>query len=261
MKIAAAVEYCGSHFNGWQRLKNERSVQQCVEEALSFVANHPIKVICAGRTDAGVHALYQVIHFETDAGREMHSWVFGTNANLPADVSLLWAKIVDDDFHARFLATARSYTYIILNRPARSGIYPSLLSWECRPLKVSVMEEAAIHLIGQHDFTSYRAQACQSKSPVREIHELKVERRDKYVIINVRANAFLYHMVRNIVGVLIAIGSGRENTDWARQVLQARNRSAAGVTAPPEGLYLANVEYPERFDIPSAERRNIFLSV
>lgn len=259
MKIAAAVEYCGTHFHGWQRLKSDRSVQQCVEEALSFVADKPTKVYCAGRTDAGVHARYQVIHFETDASREMHSWVFGTNANLPNDVNLIWAKLIDDEFHARFSAISRTYSYIILNRPVRSGLFQPFLTWERHPLDVSLMSKAASHLLGKHDFTSYRAQACQSHSPMREIQELKVERRGDYVIVNVRANAFLYHMVRNITGVLIAIGSGKEKVDWAGQVLEMKNRAAAGVTARPAGLYLVNVEYPERFQIPAADLSNFYL--
>ena len=261
MKIAVALEYCGSQFSGWQRLKQGRSVQQCVEESLSKVANQEIRVICAGRTDAGVHARFQIVHFDTDAHREMHSWVFGANSYLPPDVSVLWAKLVDDDFHARFQAIARTYSYIILNRPARPGLHKSLLSWESRPLDVSRMSQAAFHLCGKHDFTSYRAQACQAKSPVREIHELKVERSDNYVIINVRANAFLYHMVRNIAGVLIAIGEGKEDTGWAYNVLEARDRSAAGITASPSGLYLTSVEYPARFDIPSAEMSSFRLTV
>jgi len=186
----------------------------------------------------------------------MHSWVLGANANLPTDASLIWAKPVDDEFHARFSAIARSYSYIILNRPARSGLYHPLLAWESRPLDVSLMSEAARHLVGKHDFTSYRAKACQSHSAVREIHDLKIERRGSYVIINVRANAFLYHMVRNIAGILIALGIRKEKVDWAGQVLEARNRAVAGVTARPEGLYLTNVEYPERFEIPSADKFN-----
>ncbi len=261
MKIAAAVEYCGAHFNGWQRLKSDRSVQQCVEDALSKVADQQIKVFCAGRTDSGVHARYQVIHFETDIEREMHSWVFGANSNLPFDVSLIWANQVDEDFHARFLALARTYNYVILNRPARSGLYHPLLTWERRPLNVSLMAEAASYLVGKHDFTSYRAQACQSHSPVREIHELELEAHNDYVIIKVRANAFLYHMVRNIAGVLMAIGLGKHDVDWTREVLAKRNRAAAGVTAPASGLYLVNVEYPERFNIPQADLSNFRLPV
>ena len=252
MKIAAAVEYCGTRFHGWQRLKQERSVQQTVEEAISSVANHEVNVVCAGRTDAGVHALYQVIHFETHAEREMHSWVFGSNANLPTDVSLLWAREVDSDFHARFSAISRTYEYLVLNRPARSGVFGSMVSWECRPLDVERMNEAAQCLVGEHDFTSYRAQGCQAHTPVRVVHSLKVERYQDYVAIRIRANAFLYHMVRNVSGVLIAIGSGKKEPAWAKQVLDAKDRSLAGVTAPAAGLYLANIEYPENFGIPRA---------
>ncbi len=259
MKIVAAVEYCGTHFCGWQRLKSDRSVQQCVEEALSRVANQPIKVFCAGRTDAGVHARYQIIHFETDVRRKMHSWLFGANANLASDVSLIWVKPVADDFHARFSAIARTYSYLILNRPARAGLYHPLLTWEYRPLDISLMSAAARYLQGLHDFTSYRAQACQSSSPMREIHQLNIERRGDCVIINIRANAFLYHMVRNIAGVLIAIGCGKEKVEWARQVLEAKNRAAAGVTAPPNGLYLVNIEYAERFEIPGNALSNFHL--
>ena len=250
MRIAAAVEYCGTRFHGWQRLKLDRSVQQSVEDALSIVANHPVQVVCAGRTDAGVHALNQVIHFDTSATREMHSWVFGANSNLPADVSLLWAKVVEDDFHARFSAISRSYQYLILNRPSKPGLLQAMVSWEARKLDEEAMSLAAAELVGTHDFTSYRAQACQAKTAIREIQELRVERCQDYVIISVRANAFLYHMVRNIAGVLIAIGSGKEKPDWALKVLQAHDRSVAGVTAPAEGLYLTQVNYPEKYALP-----------
>jgi tRNA pseudouridine38-40 synthase len=253
VKIAAAVEYCGSRFHGWQRLKKDRSVQRCVEEALSKVANHPVQVVCAGRTDAGVHARYQIIHFETDAVREPHSWVFGANSNLPSDVSLIWAQNVDAEFHARFLAVARSYSYVILNRPARSGLLNPMLTWESRHLNESLMSDAAQHLVGKHDFTSYRAQACQAHSPIREIYALDIERKGIYVIINVRANAFLYHMVRNIAGVLMSIGLAQHEVDWSRKVLEAKDRSVAGITAPAEGLYLVSVEYPERFNLPAVD--------
>lgn len=252
MKIAAAVEYCGTHFNGWQRLKDARSVQQTVEEAVSSVADHAINVICAGRTDSGVHANFQVIHFETRAEREMHSWVFGSNANLPADVSLLWARQVEEGFHARFSALSRTYEYVILNRPSRSGLFNSHVSWECRPLDAGLMSEAAKYLVGKHDFTSYRAQGCQSKTPVRQVHSLSVERKGQFVVIRICANAFLYHMVRNISGVLMAVGMGKEEPVWANEVLQARDRSLAGVTAPPFGLYLSAIEYPQEFELPSA---------
>ena len=259
MRIAAAVEYCGTRFHGWQRLKQDRSVQQCVEEALSTVADQPVNVICAGRTDAGVHALNQVIHFDTSAVREMHSWVFGANSNLPPDVSLLWAKEVEDDFHARFSAVSRSYQYLILNRSSKPGLLQNLVSWETRELDVEAMNLAAADLLGKHDFTSYRAQACQAKTATREIQELRVERQQNYVIVSVRADAFLYHMVRNIAGVLIAIGSGKEKPAWALTVLQARDRSVAGVTAPAEGLYLTRVNYPDRFALPVPSFDNVLL--
>ena len=259
MKIAVAVEYCGTRFHGWQRLKTERSVQQCVEEALSVVADHPVSVVCAGRTDARVHALNQIIHFETGAQREMHSWVFGANSNLPDGVSLLWAKVVEEDFHARFSALSRSYQYLISNRAARPGIFQDLVTWESRPLDVQRMSEAGSRLLGRHDFTSYRAQACQSRTAEREIHELSVQRYESYVVLSVRANAFLYHMVRNIAGVLMEIGQGRKETNWAEEVLKAKNRSVAGVTAPPQGLYLTEVEYPEHYQLPQAEISQVIL--
>ena len=250
MRIAAAVEYCGTRFHGWQRLKEDRSVQQTVEEAISKVADHEVNVVCAGRTDAGVHAFYQVIHFETQADREMHSWVFGSNSNLPSDVSILWARKVEDDFHARFSAISRAYEYLILNRPARSGIFASMVNWECRYLDADLMNEAAQYLVGEHDFSSYRAQGCQAHTPIRKIHSLDVQRSGDYVAIRIRANAFLYHMVRNISGVLMTIGNGKKPASWAKQVLDARDRSLAGVTAPSTGLYLSDIEYPQKFAIP-----------
>ncbi|MFQ5659359.1 MAG: tRNA pseudouridine(38-40) synthase TruA [Gammaproteobacteria bacterium] len=250
MKIAAGVEYCGARFFGWQRQKSLISVQQHVEEALSVVADHRVRVHCAGRTDTGVHAVQQVIHFETKAHREMYSWVFGANANMCPDVSLVWAKQMDDDFHARFSATGRSYRYIILNRPSRPGLGHGLVTWEYRALHEELMSTAAADLIGEHDFTAFRAQGCRANTPVREIRRLNVYRNSEYVIIEIEANAFLQHMVRNIAGVLMAIGMGKKGPYWARQVLQARDRSLGGVTAPAQGLYLADIEYPDKFIIP-----------
>lgn len=250
MKIAAGVEYCGLHYAGWQRQKHAPSLQQHVEQALAKVADHPLHIICAGRTDAGVHALYQVIHFETNATRAPHSWVLGGNVNLRRDISLLWAREVTADFHARFSATGRTYRYTILNRPSRPGVNSGLVTWEGRPLNEERMVAAAQELIGEHDFTSYRALACQAKSPVREIRRLDVKRQGDYVIIEIEANAFLHHMVRNISGVLMAIGIGKRPVDWAKQILAARDRTKGGVTAPAHGLYLINVDYPEEFGIP-----------
>lgn len=250
MRIAAGVEYCGSAFHGWQRQEKQRNVQQCVETAFSRVADHSITIHCAGRTDAGVHALQQVIHFDTSVEREIHSWVLGANVNLPKDIGINWAILVDEDFHARFSATGRVYRYIILNRRSRPAVFNKLVAWEHQPLNEILMSEAATTLVGEHDFTSYRAQACQAKSPVREVRRLEVSRDGDVIIIEVEANAFLHHMVRNIAGVLMMIGMGRENVDWAKQVLDARDRTMGGITAPPDGLYLTDVHYPEKYPLP-----------
>lgn len=248
-RIALAVEYDGSQFNGWQIQKSGRSVQAEVQKALSFVADHAVNIVCAGRTDTGVHASAQIIHMDSDADRSMHSWIFGANANLPDDVSIVWAKPVGDDFHARFSATARHYRYIILNRESRPSCLRHYVSWEHRPLDAERMHIAAQHLMGEHDFSSYRALACQAKHPRRHVSRLDVMRKDAYVIIDISANAFLHHMVRNIAGVLMTIGAGEQSTDWSREVLEFRDRTLGGVTAPPNGLYLAGVDYPAEYGI------------
>ncbi len=250
MKIAAGVEYDGSRYSGWQIQKHSSSVQARVEAALSAVANHTVAVTCAGRTDAGVHALNQVVHFESGAERDTHSWVLGANTHLPGDISLTWAKPVQADFHARYSATSRIYRYIILNRPARPGLGHGYVTWECRRLDAGKMSEAATSLVGEHDFTSYRAAACQAKTPLRNVLSLTVKRENDYVIIVVEANAFLHHMVRNIAGVLMAIGMGKHAVGWELDVLEARSRDCGGVTAAPDGLYLAAVNYPEKYGIP-----------
>ena len=254
MRIAAILEYDGSNFSGWQRQSDARSVQQCVEEALSKVANEPVTVTVAGRTDAGVHALAQVIHFDTTAARAGHSWVRGAVSNLPDDVALLWAGEVDAGFHARFSATGRHYHYVILNRPIRPTYLRGRVSWEYRPLDAAAMQQGAQYLIGEHDFSSFRSAECQAKSPVRELRGLEVERHGEFVRIRVYANAFLQHMVRNIAGVLMDIGAGERKPGWAKEVLEARDRTQGGVTAPPDGLYLTDIEYPEQFKIPRLSR-------
>lgn len=251
MKLALGVEYCGTQFFGWQRQRDVRTVQQVIEEALSSIANHPVASVCAGRTDTGVHAVQQVIHFETQAARELHSWVLGSNVTLPDDVSVLWARRVDDDFHARFSAHARMYQYLIMDRMSRPGLLTGKVTWVRRSLNVEKMQEAANYLIGEHDFTSYRAVACQARSPIRTINKLDLVRQNGLVIMNIRANAYLHHMVRNIAGVLITIGNGEEQPEWAKKVLDARDRTKGGVTAPPNGLYLLNVEYPEKYNLPN----------
>ena len=249
MRIVCGVEYSGAGFFGWQRQNHARSVQADIEAALSRVANHPLKVVCAGRTDSGVHATWQIIHFDSEAERSERSWVLGANANLPADVRLLWARAVDDDFHARFSAQARSYRYVILNREIRSALLHHQVTWHYRPLEVSRMQEGARHLLGEHDFSSFRALACQAHSPVRTIHRLDVTRRGEYLYLDVVANAFLHHMVRNIAGVLMAVGHGEQEPGWVEDILEQRDRTRGGVTAPATGLYLVGVRYPERYGI------------
>jgi len=254
MRIAAGVEYDGSGFHGWQRQLQVETVQGCVEAALSRVADHPVTVFCAGRTDTGVNAVGQTIHFDSQAPRSMRAWVMGGNINLPPGICLLWAKPIGEEFHARFSALARSYQYTILNRPSRAALGFSQLTWECRPLEVKRMQAAALHLLGEHDFNAYRALACQAKSPVRTLHRLDVQRHGERIVLSLTANGFLHHMVRNIAGVLITIGRGERDPRWAKQVLEGRDRTQGGVTAHPNGLCFMGVEYPDHFGLPvSAE--------
>ncbi len=250
MRVAMGVEYDGTAYHGWQMQGDVVSVQQGLEEALSRVANHPVVVHCAGRTDAGVHGLGQVIHFDSDAKRTSRNWVLGCNVNLPDDINITWAQPVSDEFHARFSAVSRSYRYIILNRMTRSAIWRDRAVWIHRPLDERRMAEAATCLLGTHDFSSYRALGCQAKSPVRTVTGLSVIRDGERIIMEISADGFLHHMVRNIAGVLIAIGEGDRPVEWAREVLDYRNRTLGGVTAPPQGLYLLQVGYPERFNLP-----------
>ncbi|MEK6747810.1 MAG: tRNA pseudouridine(38-40) synthase TruA [Pseudomonadota bacterium] len=251
MRYAAGIEYDGHPFCGWQIQKTGAdSIQQRVEHALSAVADHALKVTCAGRTDAGVHALNQIIHFESAAPRAMSSWIRGANSNLPKEIAVTWVQPVADDFHARFSATRRTYRYVIANRPVRPTFLAWRSAWEYRPLDAVRMQEAANFLLGEHDFSSYRALACQAKSPVRTVHRLQVRRQGELILIDAEANAFLHHMIRNIAGVLLDIGAGKQAPPWAQEVLQARNRALGGITAPPHGLYFVGVMYPERFGIP-----------
>ena len=250
MRIAFGVEYDGSGYHGWQRQAGVISVQEVVENALSRVAAHPVTVFCAGRTDTGVHALGQVIHIESDAKRDMRAWVLGGNVNLPRDVGFLWARPMPDDFHARFGAMARRYRYIIANRWIRPAIHRHRAAWFHPPLDVARMQAGAEYLLGTHDFSSFRAVRCQAKSPIKTLHELSVSRSGDYVAIDVYANAFLHHMVRNIAGVLMTIGSGEREPEWAGEVLTYRDRALGGVTAPADGLYFVHAEYPARFDLP-----------
>ena len=253
MRLALGIEYDGRNFSGWEAQPGAATVQASLEQALSRVANHPVKTVCAGRTDAGVHACGQTVHFDTSVRRSLRSWVFGANANLPFSVSVTWARIVPDDFHARFSAHRRHYRYVIFNRPVRPALLAGRVTWECRQLDTRQMGRAGAYLEGEHDFSSYRALSCQARNPVRRIDRLNVSRHnDLIVVIEIVANAFLHHMVRNIAGVLIAVGLGRRAPEWAKEVLEARDRTKGGVTARPDGLYLIGVEYPERFSLPLA---------
>ncbi len=249
-RVAAIVEYDGANFSGWQWQDDAPSVQQAVEKALSQVADVPVRVVTAGRTDAGVHASAQVIHFDTAAQRSAHAWLRGANSNLPDSVALLWASEVDPEFHARFAATGREYQYVILNRSVRPTYLARRVTHEYRSLDVERMQAAAQHLPGTHDFSSFRAMQCQAKSPVRTLRELNVTRHGEFIVIKAAANAFLHHMVRNLAGVLMDIGAGEKEPEWARDVLDARDRTVGGITAPPDGLYLTAVDYPAHFNIP-----------
>ncbi len=252
MRIALGVEYDGQGFHGWQaQQEGVRTVQVVLEQALSRVANHPLRVVCAGRTDTGVHALGQVVHFDTEAARSERNWLLGSNVNLPPDVAVTWVREVSEDFSARFSAVSRRYRYFILNRTARSAVLAGRVTWVHRPLDAEMMHHAGQVLVGEHDFSSYRALGCQAKSPVRTLHSLTVERHGDFVVLSVHANAFLHHMIRNIAGVLIAIGKGDRPAPWAAEVLALRDRTLGGVTAPPQGLYFEQVEYPPEFGIPT----------
>jgi tRNA pseudouridine38-40 synthase len=249
-RIVLGIEYDGSGFSGWQWQPHRRSVQEALENALSKVANHPITVTCAGRTDAGVHALEQVVHFDTDAERNLHAWLLGGNSNLPDEIKITWVKPAISDFHARYSAIARLYQYVILNRPVKSALQGKQTTWCYAPLDAEAMHKAAQRLVGNHDFSSFRAQGCQSHSPMRIVHFVDVYREGEQVFIQICANAFLHHMVRNIAGVLMDIGVGKQPEDWTLALLAAKNRELGGVTAPPHGLYLASVLYPACYAIP-----------
>jgi len=260
VRIALGVEYDGSGFYGWQTQDGIATVQPTLEAALAYVAAHPIQVHCAGRTDSGVHACGQVVHFDATAVRTARSWVLGANANLPRSVSVLWAHAVEPIFHARFSATARIYRYVILNRATRSGLWANKVSWDCRSLDTDAMAIAAHALVGEHDFSSFRAAGCQARHPVRRVVRLDVSRHGDMIFIDVEANAFLHHMVRNIAGVLLQIGYGERPVDWSDQVLAARDRKQGGVTAPADGLYFVGVRYPTRYRLPGPPSRLPFES-
>ncbi|WAH61502.1 tRNA pseudouridine(38-40) synthase TruA [Pseudomonas silvicola] len=250
-RIALGVEYKGSRYRGWQRqASGVLTVQETLEKALSTVADSPVDLMCAGRTDAGVHACGQVVHFDTRAVRSMKAWTMGANINLPHDISVTWAKEMPSNFHARFKAIARRYRYVIYNDQIRPAHLGEEITWNHRPLDVERMALAAEYLVGTHDFSAFRAGQCQAKSPIKQMHHVRVSRHGKMIVLDIRANAFLHHMVRNIAGVLMTIGAGERPVEWMREVLESRERRSGGVTAHPYGLYLVQVEYRDEFPLP-----------
>ncbi len=243
MRYALGIEYDGRGFCGWQSQAGGGAVQDAVERALSIVADAPVRVVCAGRTDAGVHALEQVVHFDTESRRPDNAWVRGVNAHLPPSVAVCWAQEVPQEFHARFSALGRRYRYLLLNRPQRPGLQAGRIGWYHRPLDASSMARAAAMLLGEHDFSAFRAAECQAKSPVRQLRVADVARRGELVVFDFAANAFLHHMVRNIVGALVDVGKGGRPAEWIADLLAGRDRRSAAPTFAAAGLYFAGVDY------------------
>ena len=246
----AGVEYHGGAYSGWQAQNHHVSVQATLETALSRIANHPVRLIAAGRTDAGVHALQQVVHFDSDAARQPDAWVLGSNTQLPADISLPWVKLVDENFNARYSALSRRYRYLIHNHRSRSALSGGRATWWTYPLDAACMHLAAQALVGTHDFSAFRASVCQSRTPVRNLLAIDVFRRGDFVVIDVIANAFLHHMVRNISGSLLMVGQGRHPETWIAELLAGRDRTRAGMTAPAAGLYFVGPRYPDGYGLP-----------
>ena len=249
-KYVACIEYNGTNYCGWQRLTHAPSVQEEVEKALSFVANHKVELSCAGRADSGVHGIGQIVHFESDSKRTIKAWQMGCNTNLPDDIALRWIKPIDDDFHARFSAKSRRYRYIILNQSIRPALINNRVCWHRETLDEKLMHEAAIKLIGEQDFSSFRASACQAKHAMRELQKITVARDGNYIYIDIIANAFLHHMVRNIVGSLFDVGAKRKAPEWFDELLAIKDRTQAGITAPACGLYFVSVKYPDKYQLP-----------
>lgn len=249
---AAAVEYLGTAYSGWQSQPHAPSVQAAVEAGLAKVANHVVETVAAGRTDAGVHGFHQVVHFDSPAARTPYAWLLGTNTNLPDDITLRWVQPVPDAFHARFSARSRSYRYVIHNARYRSALLLGRAAWVAWDLDAEAMHRAAQPLLGEQDFSAFRDSECQSRTPMREVQAISVRRQGRFVFLDIRANAFLHHMVRNIAGSLIDVGSGKRPEAWIAEVLSSRQRTLAGMNAPACGLYFVAAEYPSEFAIPAA---------
>jgi len=251
IRYALGLEYDGGPYYGWQTQRQTPTVQSCVEQALAKVADQAVTVVCAGRTDTGVHALDQVVHFDSPVERSPRSWVLGCNSNMPDSITALWARPVNDDFHARFSAITRTYQYRIYNRWVRPALLRKLTAWIRKPLNENQMDAAAQCLLGEHDFSAFRASGCQANHPVREITAIQVARDSEQVIIDITANSFLYHMVRNIAGALIEVGKGELPVGAIQNILDSKNRSKAPMTAPAAGLYLLAVRYPAEYGVPA----------
>ncbi|MDW5443717.1 tRNA pseudouridine(38-40) synthase TruA [Polaromonas sp. SM01] len=255
MRIALGLSYNGGRYEGWQSQLSGNTVQDQLEKALGKFAAQPIRTLCAGRTDAGVHGLMQVVHFDTPLARETASWVRGTNAFLPRDIAVQWARQVPDTFHCRGSAIARRYAYVVLESPVRPSVEAGRVGWVYRPMDEAAMQQAIAHLIGEHDFSSFRAAQCQAKSPVKTISRIEISRRgegeSRYWRFEFEANAFLHHMIRNIMGCLVAIGQGSHTPDWLAEVVAARSRQVAAPTFSPDGLYFLGPVYEDHYGLPN----------
>lgn len=253
MRIALGIEYCGSGFRGWQSQAGGGTVQDALEAALGQIAGEKIGVLCAGRTDAGVHATHQVAHFDTSAERPLSAWVRGVNSQLPDGVAVRWAQPVCDEFHARFSARGRRYRYLLLNRPQRPGLWQGRLGWFHLPLDLAAMQEASRRLLGEHDFSAFRAAECQAKSPIKTLTRAEVRQSGNLLIFDFEASAFLHHMVRNLVGTLVYIGKGAQSPAWIDELLQLRDRTRAAPTFSPDGLYFRGPIYEAHWGLPEPD--------
>lgn len=259
-RMALGLAYDGSFWQGWQTQPGGLTVQDKLEAALAEFLDHPAATICAGRTDTGVHALEQVVHLDTNVGRRLESWVRGLNALLPASIAIQWAQPVHDDFHARFSAQSRSYVYVVRNTRVRSPLMHARVGWVYHAMQIDRMRDAAQRLLGEHDFSSFRSSQCQAASPVRTLQEIAIVQHGDFYLFKFRANAFLHHMIRNLMGAILYVGQGRQEPAWIDELLAQRDRRKAAPTFSPEGLYLSGVQYPEHFDLPSVDLKQALLT-
>lgn len=253
MRIALCVEYCGTAFHGWQSQAGGGTVQDALESALREIASTPIGVICAGRTDAGVHATHQIVHFDAPVERPLSAWVRGVNSHLPQGVAVRWARCVDSEFHARFSARGRRYRYLLMNRPQRPGLWQGRVGWFHLPLDLAVMQAAASRLLGEHDFSAFRAAGCQAKTPVKTLWRADVQKQGNLLVFDFEASAFLHHMVRNLVGTLVHVGKGAQSPEWIDALLQMKDRKLAAPTFSPDGLYFRGPVYESIWNLPDAD--------